>query len=68
MALAAMQGADQHIRSSSGFSISPEDTSTRGPGESNQRPSDNKMLALSQRLRGTLHACRELDKSIVQLR
>ena len=32
MAVAAMQGADQHIRSSSGFSILPEDTSTCRPG------------------------------------
>ena len=34
-AMAAMQGADQHIRSSLGFSILPKDTSTRRPGEWN---------------------------------
>ena len=45
MAVAAMQGADQHIRSSLGFSILPKDTSCR-PGWSNQRPSDNKTQAL----------------------
>ena len=44
MAMAAMQGADQCIRSSLGFSILPKDTSTWRPGESNQQPSDN-MLA-----------------------
>ena len=44
--VAAMQGADQHIRSSLGFSILPEVTSTSRPGESNQRPSSNKTLAL----------------------
>ena len=38
MAVAAMQGADPHIRSSLGFSSRP--------GESNQRPSNNRMLAL----------------------
>ena len=41
MAVAAMQGANQHIRSSLGFSTLPKDTSTCRPGESNQRPSDN---------------------------
>ena len=46
MAAAAMQGVDQHIRSSLGFSILPKDTSTCSPGESNQRPSDNKALPL----------------------
>ena len=46
MAVAAMQGADQHIRSSLGFSIFPKDTSTCRPGELNQRPSNNKMMAL----------------------
>ena len=35
-----------HIRSSLGVSILPKDTSTCRPGESNQRPSYNKMLAL----------------------
>ena len=34
---AAMQGADQHITSSFGFSILPKDTSTCRPGESNQQ-------------------------------
>ena len=38
MVVAAMQGADQHIRSSLGFSILPKDTSTWRPGELNQRP------------------------------
>ena len=46
MVVAAMQGANQHIRSSLGFSILPKDTLTCQPGESNQQPSDNKMLAL----------------------
>ena len=46
MVVAAIQGADQHIRSSLGFSILPKDTSTYGPGESNQQPSINKALAL----------------------
>ena len=45
MTVAAMQGADQ-LRSSLGFSILPKDTLTCKPGESTQRPSDNKMLAL----------------------
>ena len=38
MALGAMQGADQHIRSTLWFSILPKDTSTCRAGESNQRP------------------------------
>ena len=42
--MAAMRGADQPIRSSLGFRILPEDTSTCRAGESNQQPSDNKML------------------------
>ena len=51
MAVAAMQGADQHIRSSLGFSILPKDTLALTtlkcrPGKSNQRPSNNKTLAL----------------------
>ena len=46
MAVAAMQGTNQHIRSSLGFSILPKDTSTCRQGESNQRPLYNKMLAL----------------------
>ena len=46
MVVVAMQGANQHIRSSLGFSILPKDTLTRRPGEYNQRSSDNKMLAL----------------------
>ena len=46
MVVAAMQGADQQIRSSLEFSILPKDTSTCRPGDPNQRPSDNKMLAL----------------------
>ena len=45
MMAAAMQGANQHIRSRLGFSILPKDTSTCRPRESNQRPSDNKTLA-----------------------
>ena len=32
MAVAVMQGANRHIRSSMGFSILPKDTSTHGPG------------------------------------
>ena len=35
-AVAAMGGADEHIRGSLGFSILPKDTSTCRPGESNQ--------------------------------
>ena len=38
---------DQHIRSSPRFSILPKDTLTCRPGKSNQRPSDNKTLALA---------------------
>ena len=38
MAVAATQGADQHIRSSLGVSILPKDTLACRPGESNQRP------------------------------
>ena len=48
MVAAAMQGANQHIGSSLGFSVLPKDTLTCIPwdgGESNQQPSDNKMLA-----------------------
>ena len=44
MAAATMQGADQHVRSSLGFL--PMDTLTCRPGESNQRPPNNKTLAL----------------------
>ena len=50
MAMAAMQGADQHIKSSLGFIILPKPTSTCRPGESNQRPSNNKTLSLPLRL------------------
>ena len=47
MAAAAMQGANQHIRSSFwGLSMLPEDTSTCKLEESNQRPFDIKTLAL----------------------
>ena len=46
MVVAAMQGANRHIRSCSRFSILPKDTSTCRPGESNQRPSNNRTLAL----------------------
>ena len=42
MAVAAMQGADQHIRSSLG--ILPKDTLAWQPAELNQQPSDSKML------------------------
>ena len=44
--MAAMQGADKHIKSSLGFSILPKDTSTCRLGELNQHPSNYKMLAL----------------------
>ena len=44
--LAAMEAADQHIRSSLEFSILPKDTSTFKPEESNQLPSVKKMQAL----------------------
>ena len=40
MVVAAMQGANQHIRSSLGFSILPKDTSTYRQGESDQQPSN----------------------------
>ena len=46
MEVAAIQDADQHIRSSLGFSILYKDTSACRPGELNQRSSDYKMLAL----------------------
>ena len=46
MAMAAMQGADQHMRSSLGFSILPKDTSTCTLGDSNQQPFYYKTLAL----------------------
>ena len=46
MAVAAMQDADRHIRSSLGFSILPKDALRCRQGESNQRPSLNKLLAL----------------------
>ena len=46
MVVAAMQGADQHISSSVELRILPKDTSTCRPGDLNQQPSDNKMLAL----------------------
>ena len=46
MVVAAMKGADQHTRSSLGLSMLPMDTSTRRPGEMNQRPYNNKTLAL----------------------
>ena len=36
MELADMQRADQHIRSSLGFSILPKDTLTHWPGDWNQ--------------------------------
>ena len=57
MAVAAMEGANQHIRSSLEFSNLTKDTSTCKPGESNQRPSNNKTLALtlSHRRPGALH-------------
>ena len=42
---AAIQGADQHIRSSVGFSILLKDTLTCRTGELNQQPSFDKMLA-----------------------
>ena len=44
MVVTAMQGADQHIRSSLRFSILPKDTWSCRPWESNQQPSNNKML------------------------
>ena len=44
MVAAAMQ--DQNTRSSLGLGIWSKDTSTCRPGESNQRPSDKKTLAL----------------------
>ena len=46
MVLAAMQGASEHIRNSLGFSVLPKDTLICRPGETNQRPSDDKTLAL----------------------
>ena len=46
MPVAAIQGADQHIRSSLGFSILPTDILTCRTGESNQQLSDNKTVVL----------------------
>ena len=46
MVVAAMQGTNQHIRSSLGFSILPKDILTCRPGESNRQPSDDRTLAL----------------------
>ena len=46
MPVTAIQGADQHMRSRLGFSIMPKDTSKCRPGQSNQWPSDNKLLPL----------------------
>ena len=43
-----MQGANQHIKSSSRFSILPKEMSTYRRGESNQRPSNNKTLGSTQ--------------------
>ena len=51
MAKAATRGADQHIRSSLGLSILPKDTPT-SRAALNQRPSDNKALALP-----LIHSC-----------
>ena len=42
MAVAAIQGADQHIKSSLGFVILPKDTSKCRPGESNQQASQKR--------------------------
>ena len=47
MAVAALKGANKHIRSNLGFSILPKDNLTYRPGELNQQLSNNKMLALS---------------------
>ena len=58
---AAMQGADQHIRSSLGFSMLPKDTLTCRPGELNQRTSNNKMLALPQRQVDVHHCVRQCE-------
>ena len=52
-----MQGADQHIRSSSGFSILPKGASICSPGESNPRPSNNKMWAVPLGHNCTLNYC-----------
>ena len=41
MVVAAMQGANQQIRSNFGFSILPKDALTCRSGDSNQQPSDN---------------------------
>ena len=50
MVVDVMQGADQHIRRSLGFSILPKYMLTCRPGESNQQCSNNKTLALSPEL------------------
>ena len=44
MAVAAMQAADWHIRSSLGFSILPKDTWTCRPGELNQQDNNKAMV------------------------
>ena len=57
-----MQGADQHIRGSLGFSILPKDTSTSRAGELNQWPSTNKTLALTPEPRPVKTNQRKTDK------
>ena len=49
MVVVAIQGADQHIRSSLGFRILPKNILTWRPGESNQQASNKKTLALPLR-------------------
>ena len=51
MVVAAMQGADQHIRSNLELSILPKDTLTCRSGESNQQPSDNSQVDYNSRYR-----------------
>ena len=50
MAVAAMQGANQHIRSNLGFSILPNDTITCRPRDLNQRPKKTLALPLIHRM------------------
>ena len=57
MAVAAIQGADQHIRRSLGFSILLKDTSTCRLGESNRQPLDNNTLALPLSHKSTSIQC-----------
>ena len=57
MVVAALQGPNQHIRSSLGLIILPKDTLSWRPGDLNQWPSNNKMLAFYEMLLYYLKCC-----------